>query len=184
MKILRVASFCFLFLLAALSLHSQVLPAAASSSLSVDAGGLGSVSQPDYAAEGVAQTSPNRLYGAGAFVDVRLSRWVQLEGEGRWLKFNEYLGITENTYLIGPRVPIVTFHKITPYGKVFVGMGGGSFLTGHTFVVAYGGGLDYRLSRRFSVRGDFEYQQWPVNSAVTLSPYGASLGISYKIFGR
>jgi hypothetical protein len=182
MKRSNVASLCFFFLSAALSLRGQVVPSAASSSLSVDAGGLGSVSQPDYAGEGIAQTSPNRLYGAGAYVDAHFSRWVQLEGESRWLRFNEYLGINEDTYLIGPRIPIGTFKRFTPYGKVLVGMGSGSFLNGHSFVIAYGGGLDYRLSKRFSIRcADFEYQQWQVTP--TLWPYGGSVGISYKIFG-
>jgi len=142
---------------------------------------MGSVFQPDYAGEGIAQTSPNRLYAVGAYGDVKFNRWVQIEGEARWLNFNQYLGINETNYLVGPRVPIGTFRKITPYGKFLVGMGGGSFLTGHSFVLAYGGGLDYRLTRRFMVRGDFEYQQWQVTP--TLWPYGVSAGISYRVFG-
>ena len=181
MKRLILASFCGLFFSAASFLNAQVVPAATSSGFSLNAGVLGSAFQPDYAGEGIAQTSPNRLYGIGGYVDARFSRWIQLEAEGRWLNFNEYLGINENTYLIGPRVPIVTFHKLTPYGKVLVGMGSGSFLTGHSFVVAYGGGLDYQLSKRFTVRGDFEYQQWRVTP--TLWPYEGSAGISYRIFG-
>ncbi|MGA3035480.1 MAG: outer membrane beta-barrel protein [Terracidiphilus sp.] len=182
MKRFVVASFCMLFLSAPLSLHAQVAPAATSGTFSVNAGGLGSVSQPDYAGEGIAQTSPNRLYGAGAYVDLRFNRWVTLEGEGRWLTFNEYLKINEKTYLVGPRIPIGDFHRFTPYGKVLVGMGNGSFLTGHTFVLAYGGGLDYRLSKRFTIRcADFEYQQWHVTP--TIWPYGGSVGISYKVFG-
>jgi opacity protein-like surface antigen len=158
-----------------------VVPAATSGTFRLDAGALGSVFQPDYAGEGIAQESPNRLYGVGAYVDARFSRWVQLEGEGRWLRFNEYLGINEDSYLIGPRVPVVTFHKLTPYGKVLVGLGSGSFLTGHALALAYGGGLDYRLSRRFTARADFEYQQWRVTP--TLWPYGVSVGVSYKILG-
>ncbi len=158
-----------------------MVPAATSNSFTLTAGGLGSAFQPDYAGEGIAQTSPNRLYGFGAYVDARFTRWVQLEAEGRWLRFNPYLGINENDYLIGPRIPIVTFHRVTPYGKFLVGMGNGSFLTGSTFVLAYGGGVDYRLSRRFTVRAfDFEYQQWQVTP--TLHPYGGSVGLSYKIF--
>jgi hypothetical protein len=181
MKRSIVACFCFLFLSAALSLHAQVVPAASSGGLAIDAGGMASVFQPDYAGEGIAQTSPNRLYGMGAYADVKFNRWVQIEGEGRWLDFNQYLGINETNYLVGPRVPIGTFKKITPYGKFLVGMGGGSFLTGHSFVMAYGGGLDYRLSHRFMVRGDFEYQQWRVTP--TLFPYGVSVGVSYRVFG-
>jgi len=103
-----------------------------------------------------------------------------LEAEGRWLRFNAYQGINQNTYLIGPRVPIVNFHGLQPYGKFLVGLGNGSFLTGNTFVLSYGGGLDYRLTHRLTVRGDFEYQQWRVNPV--LSPYGGSAGISYRIF--
>ncbi len=95
--------------------------------------------------------------------------------------YNEYLGINENTYLIGPRVPILTFHRLTPYGKFLVGLGNGSFLTGSTFVMAYGGGVDYRLNHKLSVRAfDFEFQQWKVTP--TISPYGGSIGIAYHIF--
>jgi hypothetical protein len=166
---------------AAVAAHAQVVPSATSSSFTLTAGALGSAFQPDYAGEGIAQTSPNRLYGAGAFVDARLSRWVDIEGEARWLRFNEYLGIDENTYLIGPLIPIVTVHRITPYGKFLVGMGNGSFLSGNTFVLAYGGGVDYRLSRKFTLRAfDFEYQQWQVTP--TIHPYGGSVGIAYHIF--
>lgn len=143
--------------------------------------------QPDYAGEGIAQTSPNRLYGIGAYVDLHFSRWVQIEGEGRWLRFNEYhpctacQGIDENTYLIGPRVPVGTWHRVTPYGKFLVGFGTANWLTADTLVLAYGGGVDYRLTRRFTLRAfDFEYEQWRVNPI--LSPYGGSVGISYKVF--
>jgi hypothetical protein len=175
------AFICAVLSFAALSARAQVVPSANSSSFTLNAGGLGSMFQPDYAGEGIAQTSPNRLLGPGAYVDAHFSRWLQIEGEARWLRFNEYLGISQNTYLIGPRIPITTFHRLTPYGKVLVGLGNGSFLNGSSFVVAYGGGVDYRLSRRFTVRAfDFEYQQWTVTP--TLWPYGGSVGLSYKIF--
>jgi opacity protein-like surface antigen len=187
MKRLILAFFCIVFSSLTLSARAQVVPAATGRIFSLNAGGLGSVFQPDYAGEGVAQTSPNRLYGVGAYVDAHFSRWVQIEAEGRWSRFNQYYpfgsppGNSEDTYLIGPRVPILTFHRLTPYGKFLAGLGGGDFLTGNTFVMAYGGGVDYRLSRRFTLRAfDFEYQQWRVKP--TLYPYGGSVGLSYKIF--
>jgi len=137
--------------------------------------------QPDYTGQGVAQTSPNRLYGIGAYVDADFTRWIQIEAEGRWLKFNQYNGIDQNTYMIGPRVPIIEYRRFTPYGKFLFGMGDGSFLTGKTTTWAYGGGVDYRLNKKFTVRCfDFEYQSWRVTP--TLSPYGGSVGISYRIF--
>jgi len=182
-----LAFFCIASSLAIVSAHAQVAPAATRNTFSLSAGGLGSLVQPDYAGNGIAQTSPQRLYGAGAYVDAHFNRWVQIEAEGRWLHFNQYYppgsltGIDENTYLIGPRIPITTFHKVTPYGKFLFGLGNGTFLSGNVLVLAYGGGVDYRLTRRFTVRAfDFEYQQWRV--APTLYPYGGSVGISYKIF--
>ena len=182
-----LAFFCFAGFLAVVSAHAQVVPSATSRTFSVSAGALGSMFQPDYAGLGVAQTSPNRLYGPGAYVDVHFTRWVQVEAESRWLRYNQFYqpnsttGNGESTYLIGPRVPIVTFHRVMPYGKFLFGLGNAPFLSGNTFVLAYGGGVDYRLTRRFSLRAiDFEYQQWRVNP--TIYPYGGSVGISYKIF--
>jgi opacity protein-like surface antigen len=175
------ALFCVVLVSATVSARAQVVPSATASSFTLNVGGFGSAFQPDYAGEGIAQTSPDRLYGMGAFFDARVNRWVDLEGEARWLRFNTYLGINENTYMIGPRVPIVTFHRLTPYGKFLFGLGNGSFLTGNTFAFAYGGGVDYRLSRRFTLRAfDFEFQQWRVTP--TISPYGGSIGLSYKVF--
>lgn len=179
--------FCIVLSLAALSAHAQVVPTATGRTLTLNAGGLGSVFQPDYAGEGFAQNSPNRLYGAGAYADAHFSRWLQIEAEARWLRFNQYYwgnpptGNGEATYSIGLRVAPYTFHKFTPYGKVLVGIGSGNFLTGRSFVLTYGGGVDYRLTRRFTLRAfDFEYQQWRVTP--TLYPYGGSVGLSYRIF--
>lgn len=177
-------------LFAGAAARAQVAPSATDRGLSITAGGLGSVFQPDYAGNGVAATSPNRLYGLGAYVDLRFTRWVQIEAEGRWLRFNEYQGIGEDNYLIGPRLPIqkLRFHRFTPYGKFLIGWGHMDFEnglgTGRFTDLAPGGGLDYQLNDKFSLRiPDFEYQIWPtwINNQF-LKPYGASIGISYKIF--
>ncbi|HZP03524.1 MAG TPA: outer membrane beta-barrel protein [Terracidiphilus sp.] len=169
-----------LLAVAILPAYAQVAPSATRNSFSLSVGGEGSIFQPDYAGQGVAQTSPNRLIGIGAYADARFTRWIQLEAEGRWLHFNQYAGINENSYMIGPRLPIRDFHNWTPYGKVLFGFSTGSFLSGSAGTIAFGGGVDYRLTRKFKVRGDFEYQRWSV--APTLWPYGGSAGISYTIF--
>jgi hypothetical protein len=198
MKRSILALLCFAFSsVAFVSACGQVVPSATERVLTIRVGGLASVFQPDYAGNGVAQTGPQRLYGVGAYVDAHISRWIQPELEMRWGRFNEYNcagqcpGIDENTYSIGDRVPIKTFHKFTPYGKVLVGLGNGSWLTGTALVITYGGGLDYRLNRKFTIRcADFEYQQWPVTSpnptggtsSFNVWPYGLSAGVSYRIF--
>jgi Outer membrane protein beta-barrel domain len=189
-----VVLFATLLTLGAGTARAQVVPSATRGHLSLTVGGLASAFQPDYACCAVAATAPNRLYGVGAFVDVRFTRWVQVEGEGRWLRFNELDGINEDNYLIGPRLPIHHFRLLgaTPYAKVLAGLGRmnfeGSEAWGRYAALAYGAGVDFRLTKRFSARGDFEYQQWPswpnipgvANTA--LFPYGASVGIGYKVF--
>jgi Outer membrane protein beta-barrel domain len=171
------------FLVSALSIHAQVEPAATKSGLSLSAGAEGSVFRPDYSGNPDDLTSPQRLYGVGGYVDVRFTRWVQIEAEGRWLHWNEYSGIGENTYMIGPRVPIFTFHRWSPYGKFLFGWGSGTgdWLNGRAGAIAYGGGVEYRLAHRLTIRPfDFEYQEWHVDP--TLWPHGYSAGISYRIF--
>ncbi|MGA7857966.1 MAG: outer membrane beta-barrel protein [Terracidiphilus sp.] len=171
------------------AVQAQVAPSATRSQLSLTAGGLGSLFQPDYAGNVVAETAPNHLYGVGAYVDLKFTRWVQLEGEGRWLRFNTYESINEDNYLIGPRVPIHTFHFMhaTPYGKVLFGYGKMNFEYSYAYGrfadIAYGGGVDLKLTNRISLRAiDFEYQQWPNWVNGTLKPYGGSVGVSYRVF--
>jgi opacity protein-like surface antigen len=175
-----IAFFCIL-LSAATASRAQVVASATAQRYSLTAGGLGSLSQPDYAGAGIAQSSPNRMYGIGAFVDLKVNRWVQIEAKGNWLRFNSYLAISEDSYLIGPRLPLHRFGRATPYAKALFGLGNASFLDGIAFTSAYGGGLDYRLTKRISVRAiDFEYQRWQATPA--FSPYGFSAGIGYKVF--
>jgi hypothetical protein len=198
MKRSILALLCFAFpSIALVSAHGQVVPSATERVFTVRVGGLASAFQPDYAGDpqAGAQTGPQRLYGVGAYVDAHFSRWIQPELEMRWGRFNEYnpsptisgsQGIDENTYSLGDRVPIKTFHKFTPYGKVLAGIGTASWLQSPGFVLTYGGGVDYRLNRKFTSRcADFEYQEWPVSNSTTsftIWPYGLSAGMSYRIF--
>ncbi len=177
-----IVVFCSLMLaVLAVSAHAQVAPSAASHRTEIYAGGEVSFFQPDYAGQGIAQSSPQKLIGIGAYVDADFTRWIQIEAEGRWLHWNQYANIDENTYMIGPKVPVGTFKNFTPYGKFLFGWSSADFLTGRATAWAYGGGVDYQLSRKISVRCfDFEYQQWRVTPA--LHPYGGSVGLSYRIF--
>ena len=167
--------------LAAAAARAQAVYAGSTQRFSLTAGAVASAFQPDYAGEGIAEASPNRLYGIGAYVDMRFSRWIQFEAEGHWLNYNQFLGINESSYMAGPRLPIHRFGRATPYAKALIGFGTGSFLTGNATTWAYGGGLDYRLTKHISIRAiDFEEQKW--RTTPSLSPYGFSAGIGYKIF--
>jgi opacity protein-like surface antigen len=181
---------------AAVCLRAQVAPSATARGISINAGGEASVFQPDYAGMGIPQSSPNALYGLGAFVDVKFTPWVQAEAEGRWSHFNELAGIYEDNYLIGPRLPIYRAHfwRATPYVKVLVGFGKLNFEDnngwGRYTSLAYGGGLDIKMTKRLTARlPDFEYQQWlnwtdgTTARTYNLLPYGVSVGVSYRVFG-
>ncbi len=157
-------------------------PSATGPQFSVTAGALASAFQSDYSFStptGVTRNS-DYLIGAGAYVDLGINRWVQIEAEGRWLRFHSSEGDSQNNYLAGIRVPLFHHGRLTPYAKALAGIGSGSLLNGTTFIAAYGGGVEYKLSRKLSLRaGDFEYQVW--HTAPTLSPYGFSVGLGYRI---
>jgi len=201
-----------LLVAAAFPACAQVEPSAyADKRISVTVGGMGSIFQPDYEGASIttafpttylcygltgvecipaAQRSRYPLIGVGAYVDVKYNRWIQVEAEGRWLRFNQYRNISQDNYLISPRVPIHRFWKAQIYGKVLFGEARMTFppifqpggRLSYTDI-AFGGGADIKLSRRFSLRlPDLEYQYWPKWSNANLKPYGAIVGIGYKIF--
>jgi len=215
-----VALFLILLAAGAASALAQVVPAATRRQISVTAGGIGSLFQPKFQGDWHAQTTPaspcyptsfcqpvsntsaSWLFGVGAYVDVKFTRWIQLEGEARWLRFNQYNptqtaagGIYQDNYLIGPRIPIRRFWKANFYGKALVGYGkmalgaypgactGTCTANGRFTDVAFGGGADIRLTRKFTLRAfDAEYQYWPQWGSSSLSPYGVSVGVGYRVF--
>jgi len=191
------ASVFLLLATAGAAAHAQVVPSAYARGLSITAGGEASAFQPDYTGYGVPEHAPfdSYLYGIGTFVDVKVTPWVQFEAEGRWLRFNQVDGIYEDNYLIGPRLPIYKAHfwKATPYAKVLIGYGKLNFEDGNGWGrytdIAYGGGLDIKMTKRINVRlPDVEYQQWLKwtegdGKYYNLFPYGVSAGVSYRIFG-
>ena len=143
-----------LFALTSSNLAAQVAPSARRGQLAITAGGLFSAFQPEYKGSGIEQASPNELYGIGAYVDVHMRRWLEGEFEGRWGRFNEYLNISEDNYLVGPKVPIHEFRFMhaTPYGKVLIGMTKMNFEYDYAYgrftTLAYGGGVDLKLTKR------------------------------------
>ena len=188
----RFAAVLFVSLLGAggLTAGAQADPSATWRPSSFTIGGMGSIFQSDYTGGITPQASPRHLRGIGAYLDLKLTRWIQLEGEARLLRFNQYHNIYQDNYLIGPRVPIRTYGPITPYAKVLFGFTNMNFeynvTTCRCATIAYGGGADIALSKQWSLRAiDFEYQQFPswlVGQNGQLHPYGFSMGVGYKVF--
>jgi len=179
-KKLSFALFLSLLALAVANRASaQAAPSAFKSPISLTVGGTASIFRPDYV--------PSALGGVGAYVDLNLFHGFGIEAEGRWQRFHEFEGINQDNYLIGPRVRVLRFWRASPYVKVLGGFSnmnfGDGIGTGRFTTVAFGGGVDLHLNHRWSVRPiDVEYQYWPTFLGSSLSPYGASAGISYRIF--
>jgi hypothetical protein len=158
---------------------AQSAPSALRSPITLTIGGTASAFDPDYV--------QNKLIGIGAYVDLDIPHHLGIEAEGRWQRFREFEGISQDNYLIGPRYRFHRIWKAQPYAKALVGYSNMNFEdgfgTGRFTTVAFGGGLDLRVDRHWSVRvPDVEYQYWPSFLNGSLHPYGVSAGISYRLF--
>jgi hypothetical protein len=164
-------------------LWAQAAPAVRGGVPALSVGGYYSNFHSDY--------TPNRLGGLGTYFDWNLFSHLGVEGEARWLRFNQQLGSHEDNYLGGLRY-YRRYHKFVPYAKFLVGVAEFEFPSnqghGGYFAMAPGGGLDYRLTRHFTIRAvDYEYQFWPEAPGGGLpthglTPNGFSFGASYRVF--
>jgi hypothetical protein len=122
--------------------------------------------------------------GITGYLDADSIRRFGIETEGRWLEYHQNNNIHAETYLAGPRYHF-NMGRMQPYVKGLVGIGNFNFTYnyahGRYFVVAPGGGLDYRLSPRWSVRADAEYQYWPQFTFGPMSSVGVTMGVRYLI---
>ena len=122
--------------------------------------------------------------GITGYVDMDSIRKLGMETEGRWLELHQTNNIHAQTYLAGPRYHF-NLGRFQPYVKGLSGLGEFNFTYnyahGRYFVIAPGGGFDYRVSPRLTVRTDFEYQYWPQFTFGPMSAGGASVGIRYLI---
>lgn len=142
----------------------------------------------------------DQLIGPTALFDFNARTKWGAEGEARWLHWHGLGGMTQADYLIGPRYRVLQHHRLNGWLKLELG---GAWITtanfpaagslkGSYFVYAPGGTLDYHLTQRFSLRGDYEYQFWPAfqgptTSGTTVSnitPNGFSVGVAYRFLGQ
>lgn len=136
--------------------------------------------------------SGQRIYGCGGFADLRWSSHWDAEMNARWLPFGTYANSTETNYLAGPRYLFNRFGKFQPYAKFLVGDGEIQYPYGigskSYFALAPGGGVNYRVARRWTIRLDYEYQIWHNSPGFagepdhTLTPNGLHLGVAYRAF--
>lgn len=178
--------FALSFLLIATAVYAQVAPSVTGGESSLWAGGEFSSYQPDYGS--------TSLDGAGVLVDLDLTTKIGAIGEARWLHWHntDDGGETQSDYLAGAKYRFYKHGRFSFDAKFLVGgvwitfpgdIGSGSY-----FAYAPGGFVDYRLSRRFLIRGDYEYQVLPTAPDIPgqpsngLEPHGFNIGVEYNIF--
>jgi hypothetical protein len=167
-----------LIVLAEPKAHSQASPTATGPGSYINVGVTGSYFNVNYGQRWVG--------GVALYADANLYRKAGVEVQIQSLRFNQQEGTRENTYLAGPRYSFRA-HGLVPYAKVLAGTGKFIFPygygTGTYFVLAPGAGLDFDLTPRIKIRMiDLEYQMWPQFTFGDLHPYGASAGISFRVF--
>jgi hypothetical protein len=177
----------FGFLLGSVAAYAQVAPASMGGNSSVWVGGEFSNFDPDF--------SPHpRLNGVGIFGDFNITSKLGVEGEARWLHWSGSGGQTQSDYLGGVKYRFLKFHNLSISGKFLLG---GVWIdypvavdaSGSYFAYAPGVIGDYRLTRRLSVRGDYEYQILPSAPGLGgpshgLTPNGFSVGVAYRLLGN
>jgi opacity protein-like surface antigen len=180
-KLHPVSKFLLLCATIALTIQSQaqVRPSAIRSPVTLSVGGMASAFDPDYV--------HYKSIGIGGYVDLDIQHHLGVEAEGRWQRFREVDGISQDNYLIGPRYRFRRIWHVQPYAKALGGFSnmnfGSGFGTGRFTTFAFGGGLDMKVDRHWTVRvPDFEYQWYPSFFNTSLHPYGASVGLSYRFF--
>jgi outer membrane protein OmpA-like peptidoglycan-associated protein/opacity protein-like surface antigen len=121
------------------------------------------------------------MNGGFVFGSLHLTDWLGIEGQftgGHSSNISPLgQGLTLTTFTAGPRVSH-RFRRFTPYGEVLVGGAHGSdsyFPSNNTsstsassFAVSTGGGLDFRLTPRFSIRAlDMQYLRTSLPNGVS-----------------
>ncbi len=166
--------------------HAQVSEAAVGSGRHLYVGVEGSDFKSDY------NPIAGRLAGIGFFGDYMVSRHFGAEGEIRLLDLKKPAGQTQKTFLVGPIFNAYRYHRFIAFGKILAGVGTINYPNGigygSYFAFAPGGGVEYRLNDRFTLRGEYDYEFFPSAPGFPnmpsngLTPSGYSGGISYRLY--
>jgi hypothetical protein len=177
--------FILSFLFSAAAVYAQVAPSVTGHETELWAGGEYSRYIPDYGA--------TAIQGLGAMFDINLRHNFGVIGEARWLRWSSGdFGETQSDYLAGAKYRLLRYKRFDVNAKILLGgvwiRFPGDIGTGSYFAYAPGGMLDYHLSKRFLIRGDYEYQFLPSAPNIPgqpnegLTPHGWSIGAEYSIF--
>lgn len=102
------------------------------------------------------------MHGGSASLAWNANNWLGVVGEFGGYHSGEISGVSVDTnlysYLFGPRVSYRKHERFTPFGQILLGGAhqttsvSGASVSQNSFAMAFGGGLDAKLSNRFSWR--------------------------------
>lgn len=174
------------FLLGSAAAYAQVAPSVRGGESTLWVGGMFSSFNPDF-------DTTSRLLGLGVLADYNVTQRFGAEAEARWLHWNGAGGQTQSNYLVGPKARLFKYHGFSLNGKFLLGGVWIKFpavvdASGSYFAYVPGGYVDYRISRKFSARADYEYQFLPSAPGLGgpshgLNPNGFSIGVTYRVLG-
>jgi opacity protein-like surface antigen len=136
--------------------------------------------------------SGQHLAGVGGFADFNINVRLAIEASAHFLEFGGFESETESSYLAGPRYRFGRYGRFQPYAQGLFGVGKihypFSIGDAHYFDIAPGAGVNYRLSSRWQVRAEYEYQLWMNSPGYAnepdhqLRPNGVHIGIAFRPF--
>ncbi|WP_263357370.1 porin family protein [Acidicapsa ligni] len=176
-----------LFFLSTLPVLAQVAPAARISGLPLGVGAGLSDYSVDYG-------PGRRMLGVSAWADYSLFHGLGIEAEGTsilWDKPSSLPRMKQETIKGGAIYKYHQVFHVRPYVKGLIGLGKIDFpsinplYTQDTFTMyAIGGGVEYKVWKTLSVRGDYEYQYWSnYQGSNYLNPNGFTIGATYYLRG-
>jgi opacity protein-like surface antigen len=186
-----VWSICWMVALAAAllagSAHGQVAPSALGPSHTLWVGGEYSNVRASFP-----YSSHQHLWGVGGFADYSVIRYLGVEAEGRYLLTNGFYDEKQENYLVGPQFIVGRSERLQAFAQFLVGAGRLTYPlqtgSGVYLALAPGAGFNLRVSERWLVRGEYEYQLWPDSSNIAnqpghyLTPSGVHVGIAFRLY--
>jgi len=175
-------------------LSAQSVPAILSSG-SVYLGAEPTTVNPDWGCgqSGPTQCWSHQLVGVQAYAGVnQVWRQLGLEADARWLNWRGPVsGLKESNYVVGPSYRLIGRHSFAAYAKVQVGVGsitlppGDGPGQGSYWMISPSGHVEQRLTGRYYVRYEYEYQMWPGFTGLKgnhgLTPNGFGVGVTYHL---
>lgn len=164
--------------------NGQASTATAYRNADLQVGGYFTFVRPDYG---------QNLIGYGAYATYDFLPHWGAEFNFRQADSRNGNSLYERTYELGGRYIITRKRGFVPYARASYGRGvinfpKGGILYGDNLaynLMAFGGGVDYHLTRAINLRGDYEYQHWfsfpgvPGITNSSLSPQAVSVGVAY-----